>query len=548
MSGIWADLVLPMIGAAVIGAIFTWLLIRAGGSSSMSEAADGEVSGLRKQLASKTAEADGFKARAAEFRALLSKRDAMVAERDNYLAELEGRLRSTEAEVMSLRMSGGPSAGRGGLSTVVEREVVVVEEIDDPIFEEPEPSGQVEVIDLRAGDPPTEPVPVVRTSRGRPADPSTLDDDDDAPRRVRRRGRGEGAREPRAAASNAATARSSGGSTSTVEGAVVAPVPAISDDTDEVLESVTRTAAPPLPASASGPGVSVDSGANVSGSDATDDDTPPAPSADDTVQLLASSRPAAKAAPASGRARAKAKAAGTRKPAATGGANARKTAAKPPAAKSAAAKPSEAKPTASSPASARAATPTRTAAAGASGGSAAKATAKADQSRPSARASRSGSTADEGTNSSKTSSAAKAGNGNRKTRKPAATGGAKSTDGSAAPKEAPARRRTRRSADDTNEQSVLALSDTDADTAVVERAEVDDLIDVVGIGPALAKSLSERGITSFRQLGTLTRREERELDQSLGSFRGRVQREKWVSQARALYEQKYGEKLTAPRE
>ena len=148
MEQVLIQLVIPLIGAFIIGLIVGYMFFKTGRSQRAS-ANTSDVESLRQELLNKSNEADGFKARAAEFRALLSKRDAMVAERDNYLAELEGRLRATEAEVVSLRMSGTP-AGRGGAG----RRSFVEDDYDlddDSPFVEEVPTGQIEVIDLRPG-------------------------------------------------------------------------------------------------------------------------------------------------------------------------------------------------------------------------------------------------------------------------------------------------------------------------------------------------------------------------------------------------------------
>ena len=103
MNEILTQLVIPLIGAFVIGLVVGYMFFRAGRSAA--DKADPSVDSLHQDLLKKSGEADAYKTRAAEFRALLSKRDAMVAERDHYLAELEGRLRATEAELVSQRMS-----------------------------------------------------------------------------------------------------------------------------------------------------------------------------------------------------------------------------------------------------------------------------------------------------------------------------------------------------------------------------------------------------------------------------------------------------------
>jgi predicted flap endonuclease-1-like 5' DNA nuclease len=64
--------------------------------------------------------------------------------------------------------------------------------------------------------------------------------------------------------------------------------------------------------------------------------------------------------------------------------------------------------------------------------------------------------------------------------------------------------------------------------------ESDDLTEIVGIGPALAKLLKRRGIRRFEDLARLSKEEIATLDESLPRFRGRIRREKWVAQAKRL--------------
>ncbi|WP_071675251.1 50S ribosomal protein L21 [Nioella nitratireducens] len=60
----------------------------------------------------------------------------------------------------------------------------------------------------------------------------------------------------------------------------------------------------------------------------------------------------------------------------------------------------------------------------------------------------------------------------------------------------------------------------------------DDLKALSGVGPALEKKLNEAGITSFAQIATWTDADIAEMDEKL-SFKGRIEREGWVDQAKA---------------
>lgn len=71
--------------------------------------------------------------------------------------------------------------------------------------------------------------------------------------------------------------------------------------------------------------------------------------------------------------------------------------------------------------------------------------------------------------------------------------------------------------------------------------EPDDLKLIVGIGPVLERMLHNLGIGSFRQIARWTERDIAEFDAKLPEFPGRIVRDQWVTQARALHESKYGE-------
>ncbi|OAN63824.1 hypothetical protein [Sphingomonas sp. TDK1] len=62
----------------------------------------------------------------------------------------------------------------------------------------------------------------------------------------------------------------------------------------------------------------------------------------------------------------------------------------------------------------------------------------------------------------------------------------------------------------------------------------DDLTRLKGVGPKLAARLNELGITRFAQLAALDAAAARALDAQLGSFQGRMTRDRWIEQARFL--------------
>jgi predicted flap endonuclease-1-like 5' DNA nuclease len=69
----------------------------------------------------------------------------------------------------------------------------------------------------------------------------------------------------------------------------------------------------------------------------------------------------------------------------------------------------------------------------------------------------------------------------------------------------------------------------------------DDLKLIVGIGPVIERMLYQLGIASYRQIARLSEREIDDIDARLREFPGRIRRDAWVTQARALHAGKYGD-------
>jgi predicted flap endonuclease-1-like 5' DNA nuclease len=69
----------------------------------------------------------------------------------------------------------------------------------------------------------------------------------------------------------------------------------------------------------------------------------------------------------------------------------------------------------------------------------------------------------------------------------------------------------------------------------------DDLKLIVGVGPVLERMLYQLGITTYRQIARWSERDIDEFDARLPEFPGRIRRDGWVRQARAIYQSKYGE-------
>ncbi|MFZ3485467.1 hypothetical protein [Sphingomonas sp. 3-13AW] len=84
-------------------------------------------------------------------------------------------------------------------------------------------------------------------------------------------------------------------------------------------------------------------------------------------------------------------------------------------------------------------------------------------------------------------------------------------------------------------------------TPAVPMAAATDLTTLKGLGPKVAAQLAELGVTSIADLAALSPAEAEQIDASLGTFQGRMARDRWVEQAqllaagdRAAYEAKFG--------
>ena len=71
----------------------------------------------------------------------------------------------------------------------------------------------------------------------------------------------------------------------------------------------------------------------------------------------------------------------------------------------------------------------------------------------------------------------------------------------------------------------------------------DDLKLIVGVGPVLERMLHQLGVSSFKQIARWSERDIDEFDARLPEFSGRIRRDTWVVQARALHQSKFGEAL-----
>lgn len=64
-------------------------------------------------------------------------------------------------------------------------------------------------------------------------------------------------------------------------------------------------------------------------------------------------------------------------------------------------------------------------------------------------------------------------------------------------------------------------------------ASSDDLTQLSGVGPVLAKKLAKAGVTSLKQVAEWTEEDIARIDEEL-DFKGRIERDDWVGQAKTL--------------
>ena len=96
--------------------------------------------------------------------------------------------------------------------------------------------------------------------------------------------------------------------------------------------------------------------------------------------------------------------------------------------------------------------------------------------------------------------------------------------------------------DEAKEKSVAKKAEPKAEKKAETRAApkkaakaegADDLKQLSGVGPALEKKLHDAGVTTLAQIAAWTEEDIAAMDEKL-SFKGRIQREGWVEQAREL--------------
>lgn len=94
----------------------------------------------------------------------------------------------------------------------------------------------------------------------------------------------------------------------------------------------------------------------------------------------------------------------------------------------------------------------------------------------------------------------------------------------------------------------IAVAAAVEDAQIERRASArDELTRIKGLGPKLAATLADLGVTRFDEIAAWTDDDIDRIDARLGRFEGRIRRDSWVEQARLLaasddvtFEQKFG--------
>ena len=71
--------------------------------------------------------------------------------------------------------------------------------------------------------------------------------------------------------------------------------------------------------------------------------------------------------------------------------------------------------------------------------------------------------------------------------------------------------------------------------------ETDDLKEIIGIGKVFERALNDLGVFSFRQIASFGVADVARVNAKLGEFRGRMEQDDWIGQAKELHFKKYGQ-------
>ena len=90
---------------------------------------------------------------------------------------------------------------------------------------------------------------------------------------------------------------------------------------------------------------------------------------------------------------------------------------------------------------------------------------------------------------------------------------------------------------DTARKSAATDAANDADS---EKDQQDDLQDIIGIGKVFEQTLHELGIFNFRQIANFELSDVSRVNAEMKEFKGRMEQDDWIGQAKELYFRKYG--------
>jgi len=71
--------------------------------------------------------------------------------------------------------------------------------------------------------------------------------------------------------------------------------------------------------------------------------------------------------------------------------------------------------------------------------------------------------------------------------------------------------------------------------------EKDDLTQIIGIGKVFERTLHDLGIFHFRQIASFGPAEIARINSELKEFKGRIEYDDWIGQAKELHFKKFGE-------
>jgi predicted flap endonuclease-1-like 5' DNA nuclease len=70
--------------------------------------------------------------------------------------------------------------------------------------------------------------------------------------------------------------------------------------------------------------------------------------------------------------------------------------------------------------------------------------------------------------------------------------------------------------------------------------ETDDLTEIIGIGKVFQQTLNDLGIFSYRQIASFGPADVARVNKELKEFKGRMEQDDWIGQAKELHFKKYG--------